>query len=72
MSLLTCSTEGCMSAGKAVEYDLDMVDAFGQSYRVDAVVCGACSQPITDIDPPIEPPVDPSPESTSQGGGDGE
>jgi len=52
MSRLTCHTEGCSSAGKPVDYDLDLVDAFGESYRVDAVVCGACSQPITDIDPP--------------------
>lgn len=50
MAILTCRTDGCPSAGAAVEYDLRLVDMYtGEAITVTSVACGACSQPITDI-----------------------
>jgi len=46
----TCHTAGCVNADVAVVVDLDVVDPDGNPTRVDAIYCGGCGQPITDIE----------------------
>lgn len=76
MSLVTCRTEACPSAGQPVRIDMFVTEeATGETWPVDMAACGACSQPITDIvDDPEQPPqpADPSAEPTPDGGGDSE
>lgn len=51
MSLVTCHTEGCRSAGKPVPMTLTYRDPDTDEIRtVDGVICGACGQQITDIE----------------------
>lgn len=50
MSVVTCHTEGCENADIPIEMALSYVDFdTGETVTVDAVACGACGQPITDI-----------------------
>ena len=50
MATVTCHTEGCGNAGTPIELDLEYTDEEGMTRTVDAVACGACGQPITDLD----------------------
>lgn len=50
MSVVTCHTEDCPCAEKPVELATTYPDPdTGETRTVDAVVCGACGQQITDI-----------------------
>lgn len=50
MSIVICRTDGCSSDGIEVAYDLNFRDQdTGETRTVDAVMCGACGQAITDI-----------------------
>lgn len=49
MSTVTCRTSGCSSNGVPVPVTLDFTDVEGEQVHITDVVCGACSQPITDI-----------------------
>lgn len=50
MSVVICHTAGCPSAGNPVEVDLSFTDPdTGDTLTADPY-CGACGQPITDID----------------------
>jgi hypothetical protein len=52
MAMVTCHTENCGNAGHAIDVgDLVAYDANGDvdPEGVVNVVCGVCSQPITDI-----------------------
>jgi hypothetical protein len=54
VSTLICRTAGCVNNGDRVEFDLAVTDPdTGDTVYVDAVVCGICRKPITDIDPPF-------------------
>lgn len=50
MSVVTCHTEGCGNSGIPIEIELTTRDEQGRVSQVSAVFCGACSQPITDIE----------------------
>lgn len=53
MSLVTCHTEGCPNAEIPIELATSFVDEeTGETVRVGSVTCGACGQPITDIQEP--------------------
>lgn len=49
MSVVTCRTVDCPARDQPREMVLSWVDAEGAVHTVDSVVCGGCSQPITDI-----------------------
>ena len=49
MATVTCHTEECANAGAAIELSLTYDDGTGAMVPVDAVSCGVCGQPITDI-----------------------
>jgi hypothetical protein len=50
MAKVTCHTEGCGNADLAIDLDLTTHDDDGNpSGTADAVACGVCGQPITDI-----------------------
>lgn len=51
MSVVICHTPDCANADAAIELDLTFTDPeTGQPVVADAVYCGVCSEPITDID----------------------
>jgi hypothetical protein len=54
VSVVVCRTEDCLSAGRPVEIELSWVDETGVTMTADSVVCGACSQPITDVTDEVE------------------
>lgn len=49
MSIVVCHTSGCTNADVPIDLDLTWTDDQGQQHSIDAVVCGVCTQPITDI-----------------------
>ena len=50
MALVTCRTPGCINVDRPIELAVTFVDEeSGETRDVDAVICGACGQPITDI-----------------------
>jgi len=50
MAIVTCHTAGCPSADSPVDLPVTYVDPdTGETVTVDGVYCGACGQPITDI-----------------------
>jgi hypothetical protein len=49
MAVVTCHTPECENAGHGIELNLTWVDEDGETQTVDAVGCGVCGQPITDI-----------------------
>lgn len=49
MSTVTCRTEGCPNVDEPIELVLTWVDDDGIEHDVDAVICGVCGHPITDI-----------------------
>jgi hypothetical protein len=53
MHTCTCHTLGCLNAEIPIELQLTYTDDFGVEQVVDAVTCGVCGQPITDIVPPL-------------------
>lgn len=58
MAYVTCHTPGCANAGIHIEVELTYKDwDTGEIERIDQVVCGVCSKPITDVqeDVPTEP-----------------
>lgn len=65
MATVTCHTDGCTNADTPIDLTLTYEDEEGETAYVSGVVCGVCSQQITDIQPPI-PGTDPEPEQ--QGG----
>lgn len=51
MSVVTCHTSGCANAGTPVFMDLTYVHPQTEDVEyVDAVICGVCLEPITDIE----------------------
>ena len=48
MATVTCRTEGCTNRDQPIDLELTF-ELDGQVQTVEAVVCGACGQPITDI-----------------------
>jgi hypothetical protein len=48
-----CATDGCENQGIALVIESSGIDPDGNPFTVDAVFCGACSQPIDDITPPL-------------------
>lgn len=56
LSLVTCHTDGCSSQDKPVELALTWFDQItGEAHTVGSVLCGACCEPITDIQPTTSP-----------------
>lgn len=54
MATVTCRTPGCIKENEPVEdVRTEYENDDGETVYVAGVVCGACSQPITDIDPPL-------------------
>jgi len=54
MAVVTCHTEGCGNAGIPLDIGVSWEDEeTGETEYVSAVVCGVCSQPITDVVPPL-------------------
>lgn len=54
MAIVTCHTEGCRSADVPVSVATTVTDEeTGEERSVDGVVCGACGNPITDVEPPL-------------------
>jgi len=50
MATVTCHTEGCSNADQPIDLELTFTDPdTGETRRVDAVACGVCGQPITDV-----------------------
>jgi hypothetical protein len=49
MANVVCSTEGCGNQGHGIAVPTTYVDDEGNTTPVDAVVCGACGELITDI-----------------------
>jgi hypothetical protein len=49
MATVTCKTEGCGNEGIPLSVNLSFVDDDGETQYVDAVMCGVCGQPITDV-----------------------
>jgi hypothetical protein len=49
MAFVTCHTENCSNADQPIELTLSWTDEEGNTQTVDAVSCGVCGQPITDI-----------------------
>lgn len=49
MSIVTCHTDGCGNADAPIEVDLTVTLDDGTELSVGSVTCGACGQPITDI-----------------------
>lgn len=49
MSTLTCHTEGCLNEDEPIDMDLTYTDEDGETRTITDAFCGACSQPITDI-----------------------
>lgn len=63
MATVTCHTTGCAKENEPVPDVRTMFEnEDGETQYVAAVFCGACSQPIMDIQPPI-PSYDPPPPS---------
>lgn len=48
-SLVTCHTEGCANSGTPIPLGLTTIGPDGVVEQTTYVVCGVCSQPITDI-----------------------
>jgi hypothetical protein len=48
MARVTCRTVGCPAEGRTTEIALTFTSTEG-TFPVEAVVCGACGQPITEI-----------------------
>lgn len=48
-AVITCHTDGCPNAGTPIVLDLGYLDYDGNTHHVDAVACGPCGQPVTDI-----------------------
>ena len=46
---VTCHTEGCRNADIPIDLTLEYEDEEGLTRTVDAVACGVCGQPITDL-----------------------
>lgn len=64
MSTVTCHTEGCENVDIPLEMTLSGVDDItGEPWQVSAVYCGVCSQPIIDIQPPLDSPTDGEPDT---------
>ena len=60
MNTVTCHTPDCENADIGIELELSWVNFdTGETEWVTGVSCGACGEPITDIDPPLP---DPEPE----------
>lgn len=49
MTLVTCRTPDCGNSGIPIDMILTYTDETGQVHPVDSVVCGVCSQQITDV-----------------------
>jgi hypothetical protein len=49
-STVTCHTDGCANAGAPIAMLLSGVDADGNPWAADSVVCGVCRQPVTDVE----------------------
>ena len=49
MATVTCHTEGCANADIPIHLDLTYRDETNMVRQITHVVCGVCSQPITDI-----------------------
>lgn len=49
MATLICHTEGCGNAEHPISLDMTYQGEDGETLTVDAAVCGACGQEITDI-----------------------
>jgi hypothetical protein len=49
VAILTCHTDDCENAEQGIELSLTYQDDDGNPMGVDAVQCGVCGQPITDI-----------------------
>lgn len=49
MATVTCHTEACSNAEIPIEVDLTFTGPDGVTEQVTQVVCGVCSQPITDV-----------------------
>ena len=55
MKILTCRAPDCSKQDEPVEYDVTFPDPdTGETRTVDAVMCGACNEPISDIEDPSE------------------
>jgi hypothetical protein len=50
---VTCTTSDCPKSGVPIENVPVGMDEEGGTHWVDAVICGVCGQPITDVDPPL-------------------
>lgn len=50
MATLTCHTEGCGNAEIPIELELSWTDDEGVAHTTDSAFCGACGNPITDIE----------------------
>jgi hypothetical protein len=51
MSIVTCHTDGCANSDIRIEMTLTYVDPETEETKpVDAVYCGECKEPITDIE----------------------
>lgn len=54
MAMVTCHTGGCENEGVPIDAMTQWQDEeTGETRYTDAVVCGPCGQPITDVDPPL-------------------
>jgi hypothetical protein len=52
MATVVCHTPGCPAQDEAVSgVVVTWEDEDGATHPVDAVICGACSQPTTDVTP---------------------
>jgi hypothetical protein len=60
MATATCHAEGCSNAGQPLEVTTSFEDVDGNEAFVSSVVCGACGNEITDVDPPL-PGSEPAP-----------
>jgi hypothetical protein len=49
MTTVTCHTPDCGNADQPIDVDLTFTDPDGETHTVDAVVCGVCGNPITDL-----------------------
>lgn len=49
MSIVTCRTPDCASVDQPRQMVLTVTNEDGTTVTVDSVVCGSCSEPITDI-----------------------
>jgi len=49
MTSVICHTPGCLNEDIPVELETTYVDDGGQTRDVDAVICGPCGEPITNV-----------------------